>query len=175
MAEKPSQEIRGLLKLLILNELDNNEATGYELIKRISTKITKKPSPGSVYPILKELASNGILECREEGSRKVYRLSEKGKELLEKIYYTEKEAIFNKAKILRLAGILNDEEAEYINTYVSEMRMDWLRLYKLNGWLKFLDLAAKASKINKEYVETIIKEMSEKLESFLRGEVNEKN
>ncbi len=175
MSKNPSQEIRGLLKLLILTELDNNEATGYELIKRISSRITKKPSPGSVYPILKELASSGVLVCREEGSKKVYTLSKKGKELLEKIYYTEKEAIFNKAKILRLAGILNEEEAEYINTFISERRMDWFRLYKLNGWIKFLDLAAKVSEINKEYVENIIKEMLEKLESFLRGELDEKS
>ncbi len=172
MPRKPNQEFRGLLKLLILNELENREATGYELIQRISNKVTKKPSPGSVYPVLKEMASSGILNCREVGSKKLYSLSPKGKELLEKIYQTEKEAIFSKVKILRLAGVLNEEEAEYINTFISEKRLNWFKLHKLKNWIKFLDLLVKTVNLDAGFAEEVVSEAIEKLKKFLeeRGE-----
>ncbi len=169
MTKKPSQEIRGLLKLLILNELENNEITGYEVIQRISEKITKKPSPGSVYPILKELTDSGILNCKEVGSKKLYTLSEKGKELLGKIYETEKEAIFNKVRILRLAGVISKEEAEYINTFISEKRQRWFKLYKLKNWLKFIDLFSEIAESDPELAESIISECLNKLEK-IRGD-----
>lgn len=170
MPRKPNQEFRGLLKLLILNELENREATGYELIQRISNKVTKKPSPGSVYPILKEMAAHGILNCREDGSKKLYSLSPKGKELLEKIYQTEKEAIFSKVKILKLAGVLNTEEAEYINSFISEKRMKWFRLYKLRDWIKFLDLLVKTVEIDPSFAEKVIDEAIEKLKGFVESQ-----
>ncbi len=173
MPKKPDQEFRGLLKLLILNELENREATGYEIIQRISSKVTKKPSPGSVYPILKELTSHGILNCREEGSKKLYTLSEKGRELLNKIFETEKEAIFNKVRILRLAGVVNEEEAEYINTFISEKRLKWFRLYRLKNWLKFLDLMSKVAETDPEFAEAVILEAVKKLESALGGDSSE--
>lgn len=171
MSIKKGQEFRGLLKLLILNELESGEATGYELIQKISSKVTKKPSPGSVYPILKEMSSSGVLNCRNEGNKKLYSLSPKGKELLEKIYQTEKEAIFNKVKILRLAGVVNEEEAEYINTFISEKRMNWFRLYRLKNWIPFLELVVQAVKVDRNFVEEVIQETIEKIQRFL----NDKN
>ncbi len=181
MSVKKGQEFRGLLKLLILNELESGEATGYELIQKISNKVTKKPSPGSVYPILKEMASSGVLNCRNEGNKKLYSLSSKGKELLEKIYQTEKEAIFSKVEILRLAGVINEEEAEYINLFISEKRMNWFKLYKLRNWIPFLELLVQAAKVDREFVERVIREAMEKIQEFLdkynenKNEVNKIN
>ena len=94
--------IRGILKLLILKELEKSDATGYELIQKISIK-AKKPSPGSVYPLLKELANAGFLNVRVEGNKKIYSLSEKGKAVLEEASKREKEAIIrNWAQFINL-------------------------------------------------------------------------
>jgi DNA-binding PadR family transcriptional regulator len=167
MPVKKGQEFRGLLKLLILNELESSEATGYELIQRISNKVTKRPSPGSIYPILKEMANTGVLNCREEGSKKLYSLSTKGKELLKKIYDTEKEAILNKIKMLKLAGVLNEGEAEFVNTFMSEKRMNWFRLYKLKNWIRFLEMLVIVAKADPSFAEKVISEAIEKLKIYI--------
>jgi len=91
-------ELRGLLKILILKELEKCEATGYELIKRLSR--FKRPSPGSVYPLLKELSELGFLNVRKEGRKKVYSLSEKGRRVLKEAMEKEKEAIAKKIEVL---------------------------------------------------------------------------
>ncbi|MBP1357467.1 MAG: PadR family transcriptional regulator, partial [Sulfolobus sp.] len=41
-----------------------------------------RPSPGSLYPILKELTKDGYIEYIENKNRKIYRLTERGKEAL---------------------------------------------------------------------------------------------
>ena len=46
--------------------------------------IGHRPSPGEVYPFLKRLAKGGYIRVREEcRRRKVYELTEKGRELVE--------------------------------------------------------------------------------------------
>lgn len=59
-AEGEEGQVSGILKLLILKELEKSDTTGYELIQKISIKTSK--NPGSVYLLLKEL-NNGFFDC----------------------------------------------------------------------------------------------------------------
>ncbi|BCU68277.1 PadR family transcriptional regulator [Sulfolobales archaeon HS-7] len=75
----------GWLRLWILQLLVKREMTGAEIINYIHelTAGRWKPSPGSVYPILKSMVEEGYLKYREERNSKVYSLTEKGRKELE--------------------------------------------------------------------------------------------
>ncbi len=77
----------GLLRYAILNILQEKPLHGYEIIKTVETR-TKglwRPSPGSVYPTLSELVTDGFLEKREEDDKEVYSLTLKGREELKSL------------------------------------------------------------------------------------------
>jgi len=72
-----------LLILYLL--LRDGDLHGYELMKRIKseTRGSISPSPGSIYPALRELASRGLVEVRsDELGRKIYSLTERGREVI---------------------------------------------------------------------------------------------
>ena len=100
---------KGYLKYAILEILSKRDASGYDIIKLIyeQTGIIK-PSPGSVYPILKLLNSKKLVKCRKEGRRKEYSLTKKGKEFANNVK-RKKETFYKKVvKKLKLADPSND-------------------------------------------------------------------
>ena len=61
---------------------------GYEMIQEIAERSQDlwKPSPGSVYPTLQLLVDEGLIVGREtEGSKKLFELTDAGKEAAEKV------------------------------------------------------------------------------------------
>lgn len=85
---------RGILKYLILKLLDEKPDTGYGIISRIEKKTGFwKPSTGSIYPLLENLVDKGLIERCESCGRSVYRLTEKGKKVLEEIYRVKEETL----------------------------------------------------------------------------------
>ncbi len=76
---------RGLLKFLILRSLEDKDLSGSQLMQIFekSTHGKWRPSPGSIYPILKSLEEEGIITTvRIEGRSKVYSLTDKGRQIL---------------------------------------------------------------------------------------------
>jgi DNA-binding PadR family transcriptional regulator len=77
---------RGLLALFILHTLDKRPGTGYELLKVIEEKTggTWVPSKGTLYPVLKQLEEEHLIELSETGSRakNIYVLTSKGRKTL---------------------------------------------------------------------------------------------
>jgi DNA-binding PadR family transcriptional regulator len=73
---------RGDVRTAILVALAEEPMNGYQIIQAIevSTKGAWKPSPGSVYPTLQLLADEGLVSSEQVGERKVYSLTEAGKE-----------------------------------------------------------------------------------------------
>jgi DNA-binding PadR family transcriptional regulator len=164
--ETERKQVRGILKLLILKELEKSDATGYDLIQRISTRTCKKPSTGSVYPLLKELANSGFLNVRVEGNKKIYSLSQKGKAVLEETSKREKEAILRKIEVLKSSGIMSEDEASNIVQFISMKRELWSKLFELRNWVQFLNTIAKAVEKSKSEVEEILDEAIKKLEGI---------
>jgi len=167
VSEVKKDGVRGILKLLILKELEISDATGYELIQKISVK-AKKPSPGSVYPLLKELANAGFLNVRVKGNKKIYSLSEKGKAVLEEASKREKEAIMRKIEVLKASGIISEDEANKMFQFISMKRELWMKLHELRNWAQFINLLVKAIEKSKSEVEEIIDETIRKLEELIR-------
>lgn len=75
---------KGFLKIHILLALSIRPAHGYELMHWIShhTGHAWSPSPGSMYPALESLESNGFIDYQGDGRRKVYSLTSKGHDVL---------------------------------------------------------------------------------------------
>ena len=80
---------RGILSLYVLNSLNKKPKSGYEIINEIKEKTSKEwvPSKGSIYPLLKHLEEKELIIVKkvEQRSKKIYKLTNKGKKLLIKI------------------------------------------------------------------------------------------
>ena len=79
---------KGFLRFFVLKLLNLRPMSGAELIEEIGKRTSGKwkPSPGSIYPMLAWLQDNEIIKevpVEEAGIRR-YKLTEKGKKLLEK-------------------------------------------------------------------------------------------
>ena len=84
-----SQALEMRTRYMILLLLAEGPKTGYELIKRMKSLLAEVgggASPGTVYPVLRDLEEEGYIESSEEPhgarQRKVYRITEKGVEQL---------------------------------------------------------------------------------------------
>jgi DNA-binding PadR family transcriptional regulator len=68
--------------LLLLAEQPRH---GYEIITELVERSEGRwqPSPGSVYPVLKRLASDGLVRARTEGERRVFELTDAGRRYVE--------------------------------------------------------------------------------------------
>ncbi|AQS87936.1 putative transcriptional regulator [Neoasaia chiangmaiensis NBRC 101099] len=69
------------LQLVILALLAESPAHGYEIIRRLEERSNGfyKPSPGMVYPALTYLEEIGQTAVTQEGTRKLYTLTEEGR------------------------------------------------------------------------------------------------
>src|SRR5271154_242348 len=83
------------LQLLILGLLAEKPRHGYEIIKALDerSKGFYVPSPGMVYPALTYLEEIGHATVEAEGTRKLYHITESGKQHLDE-HREETEALF---------------------------------------------------------------------------------
>jgi DNA-binding PadR family transcriptional regulator len=74
----------GFLKLIILKLLSKGPRHGYALMKDIEkyTEEEWQPSPGSIYPALKELENEGLITAKVVGRRRLYDITPKGEIVL---------------------------------------------------------------------------------------------
>jgi DNA-binding PadR family transcriptional regulator len=74
----------GRLRLYLLKMLDESPRHGYEIISLLRDRFlgVYSPSPGTIYPRLARLEEEGLVTHTEEGGRKVYRLTDKGRQEL---------------------------------------------------------------------------------------------
>ena len=77
--------IKGHLRLLVLRLLEEKEMSGYDLMKAIGKKLGRKPSAGSMYPLLEELKASGLLIAKEAGKSKNYFLTKEGRSELDTV------------------------------------------------------------------------------------------
>lgn len=77
---------RGDMSPIILRLLLEKPRHGYEIISRLEEKSQGmwRPSAGAVYPNLQMLEEQELIEGKEENGKKVYSLTDKGKEAAEK-------------------------------------------------------------------------------------------
>ncbi|GLU46710.1 PadR family transcriptional regulator [Nocardiopsis ansamitocini] len=76
----------GRLRLYLLKLLDESPKHGYEIISLLRDRFlgVYSPSPGTIYPRLARLEEEGLVTHEEVNGRKVYSLTDKGREELNK-------------------------------------------------------------------------------------------
>jgi DNA-binding PadR family transcriptional regulator len=70
---------KGLLKFFILKMLDKENMHGYAMMSRIEEVCGWKVSPGSLYPALFNLSTQGLVKVKVAEMRKMFSLTTKGK------------------------------------------------------------------------------------------------
>lgn len=64
--------------MLALRIISRGEMTGYELMNRIERITGRRPSSGTIYPMLSSMTEEGWIERREEGEKAFYRITDTG-------------------------------------------------------------------------------------------------
>jgi PadR family transcriptional regulator PadR len=73
---------RGFLNFQILWELDKEKLNGQQIAERIAKRRGSKPTPGTIYPALKELKKGKYIKGEKVGRQIVYHLTPKGDDAL---------------------------------------------------------------------------------------------
>ena len=79
-------KLKGFLSFFILHELDDNTASGDELARIVGGRNRTILTPGTIYPALKRLRRQKLVQYRRKGRKKVYCLTDQGKKELKAVY-----------------------------------------------------------------------------------------
>ena len=73
---------RGEVRAAILMLLAEEPMHGYQIMQELSERSDGmwSPSPGSIYPTLQQLADEGLIQAEDTGGKKVYELTDSGRE-----------------------------------------------------------------------------------------------
>lgn len=139
--------MKGQLKYIVLRALEKENMSGYKIMSYLEKAIGWKPSPGSVYPVLKDLLTHKWVSVKLEGKKKIYKLNIKGKQEIN---------AFSKR---------NEEFLEHIRKNISAYEKfadkketkDMIKFHKqmTKGELPFKWLTPELIEIRKEIVNTI--------------------
>lgn len=95
----PGRRSRGDVRLAILALLREEPRHGYQIIQEISERSggSWKPSPGSVYPTVAQLADEGLVHTEKESGRTVVHLTEAGRTFTEE-HAAELDAVWSQVE-----------------------------------------------------------------------------
>lgn len=83
--------VKSFMDLLILVELTNSPMSGYDVIGLIQKKFGFLVSPGTVYSLLYSMERDGLIKGTHNQRKRVYVLTEKGKQNAEVAMKANKE------------------------------------------------------------------------------------
>jgi DNA-binding PadR family transcriptional regulator len=115
----------GMLRLYLLKLLDESPRHGYDVIRLLEDRFMGlyAPSPGTIYPRLQRLEAEGLVTQSQEGGRKVYRITEAGREELRRrqddLDQLETEI---RSSVHHLAGEIREEVRGTVRDLKQELR-----------------------------------------------------
>ena len=72
-------DMRGFLSFLILRLISKKNMSGKDITEELERRKSCRPSPGTIYPVLKYLNENGLIkEIKDGGKEKKYIITNKG-------------------------------------------------------------------------------------------------
>ncbi len=76
-------DMKGFLSFIVLKLIGKKNMSGEGIMQEIKKRKGTKPSPGTIYPVLKALSQNGFIEeVKSSGKTKKYKLTKKGQKEL---------------------------------------------------------------------------------------------
>jgi len=119
------KEVR-LLTLFVLHSLNENPRSGYDLLKLISERTGGgwTPSKGTLYPLLKQLDEEGLIEVSSIGKRSkiIYDITPNGKKLLFTLRKVNKESEEQFSKFRELFLEMFGEEKTVLKSLIFEIQ-----------------------------------------------------
>lgn len=139
--------LRGHLKLLVYQALQEKPQSGYALMNMIGDTTGTRPSAGSIYPLLESMAEDGTLEFEEKTNKKIYSLTDKGKKQTKQLLQDRDQILREiKERVKMLSMMQESDYSHYLDTIDQQLKgkvpfgtlnddMEELRehLYKLNA------------------------------------------
>jgi len=80
--DKNCCDMRGFLSFLILFMLSKKQMHGQEIASELEKRKGSKPSPGTIYPALKQLKENRLIKEKKDGKMIFYSLTAEGEKEL---------------------------------------------------------------------------------------------
>ncbi len=166
--------IKGYLKILFLKKIKFNECTGYDLINSTEEVLGKKPSAGSVYPLLNQLLNDKFIKVKEEDRRKIYSITKKGKLLLIKLIKEKEKMIFSHKNLMEIFSEIHKDKTENKSFLKINQHLKLESKVIMRNMDVFLELKDEIDKIllnnkltskKEKEVRTIIKETTNKLKT----------
>lgn len=122
------------LRILVLKHLGHGAHSGYQLTKEIHEQTGWKPSYGSIYPLLEQMKREGLVTFKEEGKKKSYSLTAKGKTAYEE-FQTHHEQIARQMREIHnvmseLCNVEKEPFFEYIATQIEKGEVPFNELVK---------------------------------------------
>lgn len=127
---------RGDLKFVILEQLKDKPAHGYELMRAVEERFGGfyAPSPGAVYPTLQMLEDMGYVSSTQEEGRKVYNITDAGRTYLSE-RQPQVDEMFRRVRerwgndwgpqAHRMMHDLRDDLRDFSRSFASEARRRW--------------------------------------------------
>jgi len=81
-------DVRGMLGVLVLKILSCGAKSGDGIAEELGKRRGKKPTPGTIYPALKELKAVGLVAFEKKGREKIYSLTPAGRKELRRVTCT---------------------------------------------------------------------------------------
>lgn len=137
--------IKGYLKILVLKKLNDSDLTGFDLIQKLAEPLGRRPSPGSIYPLLNDLSMSGDIDKRKEGRKIIYSLTPEGKNVLGKILKEKEELLIKTIGMFKLLGKFTEEsEVYYLNKLIEQFKSKGeLFLRNIDLWVELKDVLIK--------------------------------
>jgi DNA-binding PadR family transcriptional regulator len=127
---------RGDLKYVILEQLKDKPAHGYELIRALEDRFGGfyAPSPGAIYPTLQMLEDMGYVTSVQQDGRKVYSITDAGRSFLSE-RQPQVDEVFRRVRdrwgndwgphTHRMMHDLRDDLRDFSRSFASEARRRW--------------------------------------------------
>lgn len=146
----------------VMNELIKGPETGYSLISLITKEDGKKPSSGSMYPLLRQLEEDLLIKSKKDGRKVIYSITAKGKRSISKLISEKKKFIEKHIEICKamneITGMKTKSENLIPKSDINILRnIDLLHVFKEN------------------LLRIVSKDKERKLESKLRKVLRETN
>ncbi|HLC73674.1 MAG TPA: PadR family transcriptional regulator [Candidatus Nanoarchaeia archaeon] len=72
-------DMKGFLSFLVLRLINQKNMSGEEIRQELMERKGTRPSPGTIYPVLKLLSEKGLIEEIKDGGReKKYKITRRG-------------------------------------------------------------------------------------------------
>lgn len=102
-----------ILRLFTLKELESSPKTGYDLMHSLRPLTQgKKISPGTIYPLLRELAEKKLITQTAQGRKKIYSITAKGEKTLHELATHRSVMMRSHMKMLKVISTLHGKKKD---------------------------------------------------------------